>query len=788
MSPSDNAPGSLPERESDTAPGSFPERDSDSAPTGSPIVRGPGAARTPPRPARAHWLVRTINLSITVLLVAFLAAAYWFAWRPLPETSGQLVAPVSAEARITRDARGVPHIQAASPEDAIFLQGYAMAQDRLWQMDGMRRRAAGELAEIVGPAALASDEESRRMDLRRIAEAELQSARPEERAILAAFARGVNFFIETHRNRLPLEFSLLNYDPRPWTESDSWLAGLEMYRTLTTNWRSEILKLRMLQSGDRAKVEFLLPARGGSEPLPGSNAWAIAGSRSVTGKPILANDPHLEYAIPSPWYLVHLQAPGLNVTGAAIVGLPAVIVGHNDRIAWGVTNLEFDVQDLYREQIDLRTGRYRFGDGQEQARPQQDVIAVKGGKAVSMVNWVTRHGPILVADPEGQFTVRWAARDAGGLTFPFLDLDRARDWTEFRSALERYGGPGQNFVYADTAGNIGYQAAGRLPIRKACLGDVPADGARKECDWEGFIPFGQLPQSFNPASGMIVSANQNPFSADFSYNVAGNFAGPYRAEQIRSLLAAREKWKAEEMLAVETDVYSAFDRFLAQQVVAAYDAQKSAHPNLKAAVDVLRQWNGQMEKGRAAPMVVHLVYDQLRKLIADLAATGSGNIYQSRTAPRVIERLLRERPKDWFPDYDALLLRCLTGALSDGQKIQGSNVPRWDYGQYQPLQIESPVAGRLPMIGKYFNIGPVSMNGAPITVKQYSGRLGPSLRMIVDLGDLEHSFANLATGESGQPLSSHYKDQWDAHYAGRSFPMQFGKVDGRQVLVVKPSN
>jgi penicillin amidase len=242
------------------------------------------------------------------------------------------------------------------------------------------------------------------------------------------------------------------------------------------------------------------------------------------------------------------------------------------------------------------------------------------------------------------------------------------------------------------------------------------------------------------------------------------------------------------MLAVETDVYSAFDRFLAQQVVAAYDAQKSARPNLRDAVDVLRQWNGQMEKGRAAPMVVRLVYDQLRKLIAEQAATGSGATYQSRTAPRVIETLLRERPKDWFPDYDALLLRCLTGALAEGLKIQGSKVSRWDYGQYQALQIENPVAGRLPLIGKYFNIGPVSMKGAPTTVEQYTGRLGPSMRMIVDLGDLEHSFANLATGESGQRLSSHYKDQWDAHYAGRSFPMQFGKVDAKDVLVVKPAN
>jgi penicillin amidase len=240
------------------------------------------------------------------------------------------------------------------------------------------------------------------------------------------------------------------------------------------------------------------------------------------------------------------------------------------------------------------------------------------------------------------------------------------------------------------------------------------------------------------------------------------------------------------MLAVQTDVYSAFDHFLAQQVVSAYDHQKPDAAALQDAVDTLRQWNGRMEKGKAAPMLVTLVFEQLRKLVAERASIGSGASYQSRSAPRMIEKLLRERPKDWFPNYDALLLRCLTGALEAGQKLQGSKASRWDYGQYRALRMINPIAGRLPFLGRYFDIGPVPMSGGPTTVLQYTGGLGPSLRMIIDLGDLEHSFANLATGESGQRLSSHYKDQWDAYYAGRSFPMPFAKVDAGEVLVVKP--
>ncbi len=722
--------------------------------------------------ARASSLLRLLNLSIAVLLIALLAGAYWYAWRPLAQTSGEISAPISAEARIARDAQGTPHIQAASWEDAIFLEGYAMAQDRLWQMDGMRRQAAGELAEVVGAAAVESDQEARRMNLRQIAEAQEKALKPEERAVMAAFARGINYFIETHRDRLPLEFTLLRYDPRPWSVRDSMLAGLEMYRFLSNSWRGELLKQKMLASGERAKVEYLFPVRTGHEPQPGSNAWVLAGSHAASGKPILANDPHLEFSIPSPWYLVHLKAPGLNVTGAAIIGLPAVIIGHNDRIAWGVTNLQFDVQDLYREPAGVNM------------RVEQDAIAVKGAKLTPVATGLTKDGPLFVADGREQFALRWTAAETGGFSFPFLAIDQAHNWGEFRAALEHFGGPGQNFVYADTDGNIGYQAAGLLPIRKNCPGDVPAEGA--DCAWAGFIPFDQLPSAYNPPAGMIVSANQNPFPADYPYRVDGNFAPPYRANQVQALLSSRAKWKAEEMLRVETDVYSAFDQFVAQQVVAAFDAEKPSNPQTQEAVALLRKWNGQMEKGQAAPMLASLIYEQLRKRIAERAATGSGEVYQNFMAPSVIERLLRERPADWFPNYNVFLLRCLTGAIEEGQKIQGSKLSRWDYGEYQALQIVNPVEGRLPLIGSYFNIGRVAMNGAPTTVKQYTRRLGPSLRMIVDLADLDHSFANLATGESGQPLSSHYKDQWDAYYAGRSFPMQYGKVDAKNVLTVKP--
>jgi penicillin amidase len=732
-------------------------------------------------------LLRAINLSIAVLLVVLLGAVYWFAWRPLPETSGEIAAPVSAKATIARDALGVPHVEAASWQDAFFLQGFATAQDRLWQMDALRRLAAGELAEVVGKAALETDQEARRLRLAQIADDAERTLPEEDHAVMAAYARGVNYYIETHRGRLPLEFTLLNYDPRPWRVRDSILAGLHMYRTLTTSWREEIEKLHMRERGDRAMVDFLFPARTGFDPQPGSNAWAVSGDRSATGKPILANDPHLDFGIPSTWYMVHLRAPGLNVTGATLPGVPAVIIGHNESIAWGITNLGFDVQDLYRENIDPQTGRYVFMGRVEQARLERDAIAVKGAKSIETVTWVTRHGPIFLSDENRQYSLRWAAADPGTFQFPFLEIDRARDWKEFTAAIARFPGPGQNFVYADTAGNIGYHATGRNPIRrKGCDGDVPADGASGECEWDGMIPFDELPSFFNPASRAVVTANQNPFPEDYKYPVNGHFAPPYRAIEIRTLLDRRAKWEPQQMLEVQKDVYSGFSQFLAQQIVAAWDARKATNPALQEAVDLLRSWNGQMERGTAAPMVVALVFQQLRKTAAERASPGSGQTYEFIMAPSVLEKLLRERPAGWFPDYNAMLMKCFADAVEEGAKIQGSKVSRWDYGQYNALKITHPVGNQLPLIGSYFNIGPVSMSGSSTTIKQTTRRMGPSMRMIVDLSDLDHSMQNITVGESGQRLSSHYKDQWSAYYGATSFPMQFTEVDAKQTLVVKP--
>jgi penicillin amidase len=730
--------------------------------------------------------LRAINLSIAVLLIALVAAAYWFAWRPLPQTSGEIVAPLAAPASIARDSLGVPHIAAQSWQDALFLQGYATAQDRMWQMDALRRFAAGELAEVVGPSALETDREARRLFMPHIAEAQEKALTPDARAIYVAYVRGVNYYLETHRGRLPLEFTLLNYEPRPWRVRDSILVGLQMYRTLTNSWRDELRKLHFTSQGDPQKIAWLYATRYGSETLPGSNAWAISGRHTASGKPVLANDPHLEFNLPSTWYLVHLKAGELDVAGASLPGVPAVILGHNRHIAWGVTNLGFDVQDLTRERLDAQSGRYLYKGQPQQAQPERDFVPVKGARPSESLTWVTPHGPIFFAEKNQVYALRWAASTYVAQDFPFLDLDRAANWEQFNAALRRYEGPGQNFVYADDSGNIGYHAAGRLPMRQGCAGDVPSEGAEGSCEWLGPIPYDELPTVYNPLSGIIVTANQNPFPPDYRYPAGGVYPPPYRALEIRALLEAREKWTAAEMLAVQKDVYSSFHRFLAQQAVSAFDKKHPSAAPLRDAVDSLRSWNGEMEKGTAAPRVAALFANQLQKEIAHSAAPKLEDDDVIAVSLASIERLLRERPIGWFGDYDQFLIDALGRAVEEGVKTQGSNISRWDYGQMSELTIPNPVAGQLPLIGRYFNIGPVPMSGSSTSIKQTTRRLGPSMRMAIDLGALDQSQANITIGQSGHRLSKHYRDQWDAYYSGRSFPMQYDLVAKPEILRVLP--
>lgn len=741
--------------------------------------------------------MRRILFAVNVLLaIAFVAAAagfYWFLYRALPKTSGTIETSVSQPVEVDRDGLGVPHIKARTLDDAWFVEGYTTAEDRMFQMDGLRRLAAGELSAIIGPSALETDRESRRYRLRRVAEQIYTDMAESDKSAMQAYARGVNAYIESHRGRYGIEFSLLGYDPRPWSVIDSLLCGLHMFRTLTNDYKTKLAKEQMLRGGEPDKVNFLFPSRSGFEFMPGgdehpgSNAWAISGAHSATGKPLLSNDMHLEFSIPGVWHMEYLEAPGMKVAGVSLPGLPGILSGHNDRIAWGETNLGFDVEDLYIEKIDLRTGQYLFNGHIEQARQEREIIEVKGRAPEEATIWVTRHGPIFQIANGEVMALRWAATEPSAIADVFLDIDRARNWDEFKHAIARFGGPGQNFVYADVDGNIGYHASGRLPIRRDYFGDVPVDGSSGKNEWDGFIPFEELPEAWNPKSGFVVSANQNPFPANYPYHVTGEFDSPYRSRQILNMLkAGGDKQKPEDSLRVQKDVYGGFNKFIAEQLVAAYGNRKGPSQVFTDAMAMLRTWDGQMDRDRPEPLIVTLVYQYLRKAIAERASPGNGAIYEAKMARAMIERILRTRPADWFPDYDQMLLQCFADGMEEGQRIQGKDPKRWRWGKYMYLNVENPVVSRVPVIGKYFNIGPVPMSGGSTSVKQTTLKLGPSERMDSSPGDWDTSLGSLPVGESGHVASRHYRDQWDTYYNGRSFPMPFNKIDVKSTVRFLP--
>lgn len=734
---------------------------------------------------RLSRVLKFINSLIGLVLLAVLVSLWWFGWRPLPRTSGTVAAPLRAPASIERDSLGLPTITAESLEDLMFAQGYATAQDRLWQMESLRRAAMGTLAEVIGKAALDNDRETRSLRMARIAERQAASLTPGDAAILAAYARGVNHYIRSQRGNYPVEFRLLNFDPKPWRVEDTLAIGLLMYRSLSNTARHELLKAQLLEKGDKEKIDYLFSPRGGEDMQPGSNAWVLAGSRTASGKPILANDPHIEHGLPGIWHAVHLRGARLDVFGVTIPGVPCVIIGRNQRIAWGITNLGFDVQDYFLEQLDPNTGRYLYKGQALQAELDRELIPVKGEAPFEFKQWVTVHGPVNKIIGTRQAALQWAAAAPEPFVFAPLLLNRATNWAEFRAALEHYPAASSNVVYADADGNIGLQVMGRLPLRRQPAGDVPAEGSTGESDWTGFIPFAELPSFYNPPSGQILTANQNPFPANYPYPVSGNFAPPYRARQIADRLASQPKWTSADTLRLQSDVYSAASHHLAAHIVKAWQRRNASNPNLSPAIAQLKGWNGQMMPDLAAPLIVTYAFQHLRRMVVEKAARQPGATFDLQMGIAQIESLLDRQTPGWFPDWDAVLLRALQEGVEEGQRSQGADVNKWRYGVYNQLTIHHPVLERIPVIGPYFNLGPYPANGSSTTLKQTSMRLLPSMRLAVDFGDPAGGLFHLPAGLSGHPFSGHYKDQWRAYQSAEGFPL-FAQPTEKLILQPAP--
>ena len=604
---------------------------------------------TAARSRRGIWLV--LGLLVIVVLIAALGGVAWFysiARAALPQLDGSIALPgLSARVSVSRDEHGVPTITATSLEDLFFAQGYVTAQDRLWQMDIMRRFAAGEISEILGADFLKHDREQRILGIRLAAQKALEVSSAQNRGHFEAYARGVNAYIESHRDRLPIEFRILRYSPRPWEPVDSTLIAAQMVKDLNhypygdaldrekilaklgpeltadlyvnSSWHdrpptvarpslqkdtnnddeddderdkhnpgnSSVAGLESYREGPDADARFVI----------GSNNWVVSGAHTVSGKPLLSNDMHLGHQMPNLWYEAHLQCANqcgnsekgnFDAAGVTLPGLPYVIVGHNQRIAWGFTNVGPTVEDVYVETFN-HDGLYQTPEGWKSPEHRSEVIHVKGKPDLVLGVTVTRHGPIvtdLVPGETRKIALRWTLYD--GTHNPFFEVDTAQNWEQFRHAFSMFDAPGQNVVFADVDGNIGYQATGKIPIRASGDGSLPENGSDNAHEWTGYIPFDKLPHVYNPPSGIIATANGRIAPDGYVFSISTGWEAPWRTARIYRVLESGKKFSAADMLALQTDIYSDCERYFAERFVYAVDHAKNASPRAKQAAEIMR--------------------------------------------------------------------------------------------------------------------------------------------------------------------------------------------------------
>jgi penicillin amidase len=754
-----------------------------------------------------RWAKRLALGALVLLVCAGAAGGLW--WRAsLPQTNGTLALPgLEQPVRVIRDAHGVPTIVAGSRHDAYMALGYVQAQDRLFQMDMQRRAGAGRLSEAVGVAAVDIDRLMRTLGLYRHAAASLNAASDEFRAVLEAYSAGVNAFLHSGKT-LPIEFTLLGYRPEAWSPADSLVIGKTLALQLAGNYRQELRRARLalppasgpaLSSTD---LEDLFPEYPKDAPvtlsnlatmmqglpmdalldvLPedhspqrASNNWVVNGEHSVTGKPLLANDPHLDFAAPLVWYLVRLIAPDLDTTGATTPGAPVVILGHNDRIAWGATTTSADVEDIFVEQlVPGDPKRYATPQGSAAFEVRQERVSIKGQAPQTLNVRETRHGPVISDLAANQPLA--PADSVLALQATFLnDDDRsveaiwrlglAKDWSDWQNALRLFTAPAQNMVYADRDGNIGFMVPGRIPIRKAGDGRMPVSGASGENDWSGFIPFDSLPQTFNPPAGHIASANNKIVPDDYPYLITMDWDAPYRIERIEAALAATPKQSIDSSMRLQADIIS----LAAKELLPLMLTGEPHGARAGAAVHLLRQWDTSMDAERPEPLIFSA---WLRALNRRLFQPRLGAVY-GRTwsaSARVTQSVLRNRPA-WCGNTGCqdLIAAALDEALDDLTTRYGENMARWRWGEAHRAALDHALFSHFPILRTIFDRDPPA-SGAADTVNAggydanndaapFADLHGPGLRVVYDLSDLDNSMFQLALGQSGHGLSPHYDD------------------------------
>ena len=742
------------------------------------------------------------------------------------------------------DRWGVPHVYAQSQGDLFFIQGYLHAQDRLWQMDFHRRAGAGRLSELFGQRTLEADRFLRRVGLRRAAREESQGLEAESLSTISAYSRGVNAFLERHRSRLPMEFALLRFRPESWAPVDSLQGAKLMSWGLSLNWDVELFRARFLAELGPEAAARLEPPYPAGHPLttpPGSvqaespdygagmesalaaftaggfsNAWVVSGSRSHTGKPLLANDPHLMPQLPSPWYEMHLECPFFRVAGVSLAGAPGIVIGHNQHIAWGITASLVDTQDIFVERFSGdRPRQYEYRGEWHEAVSVQETIRVKGRRDHVVEEVLsTHHGPIISWGQEGSgraFALRSALLKPGQMVKAALELGRARDWTEFRAALAHWAAPSVNFLYADVAGNIGYQLAGRTPRRPPGTGIVPLAGWTGDHEWGGFLAQEELPFSYNPAQGYIVNAN-NKMAEDGPAYIAGEWVDGYRAKRIADLLLSKDKLDPADIQRMHLDTLS----LPALELQRLLQGVRASSPEARWALERFLSWDGRVvPESMEAALYQALRLRLFRNLLAPLLGSrvedffgthvhplGTTSAYQYRGTSLLLG-LVRElsgpdKDKDRGAGQlgrDEALSRSLEEAAADVRQRLGTDASRWNWGRLHGVAFRH-VLGQGRVLGRLLNRGPYALRGDGDTVHQAAYSLQepygatrwlPSYRFIADLADWDRCLSIHVPGQSGQPGSPHYDDLIGPWLRGEYHPMPFSREAVEAAAVTRQS-
>jgi penicillin amidase len=787
--------------------------------------------RQPKEPERKDDIMGCLKRALAVIglviIIAVVAIGGWFYWmtrNPWPQTEGLakvsgLLVPVD----IIRDRWGVPHIYAQNSHDLFFAQGYVHAQDRFFQMEFSRRIGQGRLSEMLGDGTLDNDKYLRTIGLWRTAQEEAATLEGETKALLEAYAEGVNAYLASHRDALALEFAILRLVGtkvaiEPWIPAHSLVWGKVMALMLGGNMDAEIWRARIeAQLGQQALRDLaapypeqhpvIVPSATSWGPLDkfqmagtnrsasalaldkaiGSNNWVISGDRTTTGLPLLANDMHLGIQMPSIWYEVglHCEPPDeaacpFNVTGFSFAGTPGVIVGHNDRIGWGVTNLGPDVQDLFIERVNPdNPDQYKVNGEWVDFDTVHEEITVAGLDEPEMIDVrVSRHGPVineviedLPTESDEVLALRWTALEPGEIFKAIMALDRARNWDEFREALTYWNVPSQNFVYADVEGNIGYQAPGRIPIRAKGDGQKPVPGWTDEHEWVGYVPFDELPSLFNPPEGYIVTANHAVVDAGYPFLISLDWDRGYRAQRITDMIEELDQVSIEDIKTMHGDNKS----LSAGEIIPYFVAVKPDDAKLAQVTERLAAWDLQEHKDSIEAALYETLWTQLLATLWDelpkdlLFAGGS-------YAMVLVRDLLGQPENHWWDDTntptvetrDDILPRVLQESYAWLEERLGDDMEQWTWGKLHTATFENQALGQsgVGVIEAIFNRGPVPVSGGSSIVNATGWSTEepavvvsvPSERLILDLADWQQSLSMHTTGQSGHPFHDHYGD------------------------------